>query len=122
MMPVTGTLTVGREHADPGMVVGNDAGMSRAHFRLVCVPGVDGVRLEDGNSKNGTFVNGRRVASDFLSNGAVIRAGESLFVFSELPREASNWLDCVAASTGDADSQVSLARAYAEAQGIARSD
>lgn len=116
MMPVMGTLAVGREHSEAGMVVSNDAGMSRTHFRLVCVPGVDGVRLEDGSSKNGTFVNGRRVTSDFLSNGAVIRAGESLFVFSELPREASNWLECAAASTGDADCQVSLARAFAEAQ------
>ncbi len=58
----------------------DDPWMSTNHFRLVC--GRDGGWvMEDLGSKNGTRVNGVRHARAILTDGAVIDAGRSFFVF-----------------------------------------
>jgi DNA-binding NtrC family response regulator len=79
--------TVGRDHlAELGVV---DDQMSRVHFTL---SGGARPNLADAGSRNGTFVNGERLARPTpLAAGAVARAGRSLFVFVEdlAPFEAS---------------------------------
>ena len=41
------------------------------------------MRLGDAQSRNGTFVNGKRIDSVLLAHGDVIRAGDSLLLFLE---------------------------------------
>jgi len=66
----------------------DDAGVSRRHARIV----VDGGRatLEDLGSKNGTFVNGTRVARPVrLTDGDRIQVGRATLVFRELSQVRS---------------------------------
>jgi len=66
----------------------DDAGVSRRHARIV----VDGGRatLEDLGSKNGTFVNGTRVARPVrLADGDRIQVGRATLVFRELSQVRS---------------------------------
>jgi len=58
--PLQGPLTIGRSPECDIHI--NDPGLSRVHARLV--PTEDGVRIEDLESTNGTFLNDRRVAKD----------------------------------------------------------
>lgn len=76
---LTGRTVVGRS---PGKGVRcDDRRMSRKHF-AVHRPRKDGPwRLEDAGTKNGTRVNGARVETAWLTDGSVIRAGDSIFVF-----------------------------------------
>jgi DNA-binding NtrC family response regulator len=56
-----------------------DPRLSRAHCRVTRVP--EALRVEDLESRNGTFINGRRVTRDYLAPGSVLRLGETLLVF-----------------------------------------
>jgi hypothetical protein len=56
----------------------HDPLMSRLHFSIEC--GADTGRIQDLNSSNGTWVNGRRVSDAVLKEGDEIRAGEMTFV------------------------------------------
>jgi DNA polymerase III delta prime subunit len=66
----------------------SDSRISGVHF---CIKSRgDGTVIKDLKSRNGTYVNGRRVIDkSSLENGAVIRAGRSLFVFQ---RDGANFL------------------------------
>src|SRR5512138_3505483 len=64
-------LTVGRDAANP--IVIDDPAVSREHAAIVSV-GNDHV-LEDLQSANGTFVNGKRVSRRILQHGDVIAFG-----------------------------------------------
>jgi len=70
-------IRVGRRAASVDMTVHQDAKMSGQHFQLEC----DGryCRLEDLGSRNGTFVNGRRVARTVIRDGDQILAGATIF-------------------------------------------
>jgi CheY-like chemotaxis protein len=60
----------------------DDDRVSRRHTRILVV-GPEEVRLEDLGSKNGTWVNGRRVATAELHNGDTIQIGnDTVFQFS----------------------------------------
>jgi hypothetical protein len=59
-------------------VFSHDPLMSRLHFSIEC--GADQGRIQDLNSSNGTWVNGRRVTLAVLKEGDEIRAGEMMFV------------------------------------------
>jgi pSer/pThr/pTyr-binding forkhead associated (FHA) protein len=75
------SLVVGRgEVAD---IPVNDASLSRAHFLLVRK--AQGFFVIDLKSENGTWIEGRRVNGQRLVPGQVIRAGQSLFYFSDQP-------------------------------------
>ena len=57
-----------------------DVKLSRDHFRIAWDARSRGYRIEDHGSRNGTFLDGRRVKRAVLCPGATIRAGDSLFV------------------------------------------
>src|SRR6266404_6427156 len=62
-----------------------DGRMSSRHARLQRVLGE--WMIEDADSKNGTFVDGKRVTSSPLADGALVELGHSFFIFREpLPR------------------------------------
>ncbi|TMA13811.1 MAG: sigma-54-dependent Fis family transcriptional regulator, partial [Deltaproteobacteria bacterium] len=62
-----------------------DGRMSSRHARLQRVLGA--WMIEDAGSKNGTFVDGKRVTTSPLADGALVELGHSFFVFREaLPR------------------------------------
>ncbi len=75
-------VTIGRgEGCDVRLM--RDPEVSRLHAQLERL-GDTWVVVDDGLSRNGTFVNGERVVGrDRLSNGDVIRCGESLLTFRD---------------------------------------
>jgi FHA domain-containing protein len=60
-----------------------DSHVSRRHA-ILAVRG-DGARILDDRSYNGTFVNGRRITIQYLSDGDVLRFGRAVFRFTEIP-------------------------------------
>lgn len=60
-------------------VVVDDAGVSRVHAEIRCSR--EGYCLVDGGSANGTSVNGARVAEQYLSDGDVIKVGDTVLIF-----------------------------------------
>jgi predicted component of type VI protein secretion system len=79
----TGELTLGRETTNPIAI--SDPEVSRRHARLVYQNGL--YALEDLNSTNGTFVNGRRLVGRYvLQPGDVINLGENVtLIFESTP-------------------------------------
>ncbi len=63
-------ISIGRQNAD---VLINDNTVSRLHALIISENG--NYFLQDNNSTNGTFVNGRRVSQSPLSPGDLIRLG-----------------------------------------------
>jgi pSer/pThr/pTyr-binding forkhead associated (FHA) protein len=59
-----------------------DSHVSRRHA-ILAVRG-DGTRILDDRSYNGTFVNGRRVTVQYLSDGDVVRFGRAVFRYTEI--------------------------------------
>ncbi len=76
-VPLMGSFTLGRgKGADQRLT---DGQASRIHCRLVAGP--EGCSVEDMGSRNGTFLNGRKVvAAEFLRPGDRLWIGESLIV------------------------------------------
>jgi DNA-binding NtrC family response regulator len=60
-----------------------DARMSRLHARCVWDACLSALRVGDAQSKNGTYVNGKRVESALLSHGDVLRMGDTLFLYAD---------------------------------------
>jgi pSer/pThr/pTyr-binding forkhead associated (FHA) protein len=73
------SLTVGRGEKVDARI--EDKEMSRQHF--VISPTGDGYVIQDQNSRNGTLVNGQRIAKSKLKPNDKIHAGQSHFVFVE---------------------------------------
>lgn len=78
-MNAAGSVTVGRD--GDWRLSENDLNVSRRHFTLTLTE--TGCSLHDGSangarSKNGTFVNSRRVTECYLRDGDEIRAGDTL--------------------------------------------
>jgi Nif-specific regulatory protein len=70
-------LTIGR-HSSNHLQLDDDR-VSRTHARLVCRGGR--WHIEDGGSRNGTFVNSQPVTQSVLESGDLIRIGERLVLF-----------------------------------------
>jgi DNA-binding NtrC family response regulator len=90
----TGVTAIGRGvPASEGIGIPEDSWASRVHAHLhVTTPRPDAaplLRIVDAQSKNGTFVNGARVAQRGLLDGDLIRVGDSFFVlrFEDLPHD-----------------------------------
>lgn len=78
--PIPGEVILGR--SNEASISVDDDRVSRRHTRILVV-GPDEVRLEDLGSKNGTWVNGRRVATADLRSGDTIQIGnETIFQFA----------------------------------------
>jgi serine/threonine-protein kinase len=60
-----------------------DGRVSRQHFTIS--EGKEGWCVEDAGSRNGTYVNGRRIARQTLRGGDLIRVGETFISFSTEP-------------------------------------
>lgn len=56
-----------------------DSRLSQLHARILATP--NGHLIRDEGSRNGTYVNGQLIQSQPLSDGDLIRAGDSLFLF-----------------------------------------
>ena len=76
--PVAGAASIGRTH-DNDIVV-NDVLASRHHARLLATG--QGLILEDLGSVNGTYVNGQRITSQPVGEGAVVTIGNTDLVVS----------------------------------------
>jgi pSer/pThr/pTyr-binding forkhead associated (FHA) protein len=63
-----------------------DEGLSRRHF-LILRDG-DGYLIKDLSSRNGTWVDGRRVFAEKLRHNDCILAGNTLFLFADPPAPA----------------------------------
>src|SRR6185312_5767816 len=72
-------------HVGRGLVADvrlEDSHVSRRHA-ILALRG-DGARILDDRSYNGTFVNGRRVTVQYLTDGDVVRVGRAVFRFTEV--------------------------------------
>ena len=78
------SVVVGR--SGQAQVSVEDEGLSRRHF-LIVYDG-EGYVLKDLSSRNGTWVDGRRVFAEKLHHNDRIRAGNTLFLFAD-PSEGS---------------------------------
>jgi pSer/pThr/pTyr-binding forkhead associated (FHA) protein len=77
-----GPVTIGRGNACD-VTLELDPEVSRLHAELERLGGT-WVVIDDGLSRNGTFVNGERIAGRHrLSNGDVLRCGDSLLTFRD---------------------------------------
>ncbi|MCA9515688.1 MAG: sigma 54-interacting transcriptional regulator [Myxococcales bacterium] len=77
-VPVDAPLLLGRDPGPKGVAL-LDPRVSSAH--LTIYPGDGGeLHFRDMNSKNGTFLNGHRVAAGVLSDGDCLRLGSTLLV------------------------------------------
>jgi transcriptional regulator with AAA-type ATPase domain len=76
------TLLFGRDVAGPGLSIA-DPSMSRLHARCVWDERMQGLRIGDTGSRNGIFLNGRRIESALLGHGDLVRIGETLLVYCE---------------------------------------
>lgn len=74
-------VMLGREVSDTGLCL-RDPGVSRVHAQCVWDARREGMYLTDMQSRNGMFVNGKPAREQLLSDGAVIRIGRSLLVYS----------------------------------------
>ncbi len=74
--PLCSPITIGRGEDNDWVLA--DSHVSRRHVSLL--PQGDGVRIRDHGSKNGTFVNGVRVAEGLLPVGARLTVGRTEFL------------------------------------------
>jgi len=75
-----GGMLLGRDEGTGVLGFPSDTRVSRHHAQLTVSESPWRVHLKDLNSKNGTFVNGRKVADAHLVDGDLIRFGESFLV------------------------------------------
>lgn len=79
-------LVVGRTPGPEAGAAINDPRMSAVHFKVTRVgKPLPMFELADLHSKNGTCVNGQKVASRYLEDGAVVRAGSTVMLFGPIP-------------------------------------
>ncbi|MDD9936692.1 MAG: sigma 54-interacting transcriptional regulator [Myxococcales bacterium] len=80
-------LTIGREASDASTLQLQHARVSRRHARIEA-EGSDRFLITDLESRNGTYVNGRRIASASIGPGDVIRIGSTLLLLQHLDARA----------------------------------
>ena len=95
-------VTIGRAHSNT--LVLDDAPVSRSHARIDC--GAERFVLTDCGSKNGSFVNSKRVEGQILADGDEIQIGDTMMVFEaaveELRVETCTYVETEAYATDSA--------------------
>ena len=76
-----GETTLGREVVGGAELFAGDTMVSRRHAILRISHAPWRIEIEDLDSKNGTFVNGRSMHTQFLVDGDLLRVGDTFFVF-----------------------------------------
>ncbi len=76
-------LVVGRAPGTGGLRI-DDGRASRSHFELKPATVGDAMRVRDLDSKNGTLLDGQRVDREYIDDGAVLRAGDTLLTVTRL--------------------------------------
>src|SRR4051794_41085757 len=87
-----GKNPIGRTLSDDGdgrrgLLLSEDKQVSRLHATVYLEAGV--VRVVDEQSRNGTSVNGQRIAESPLCEGDVLRIGNSFLILRNEPRTAT---------------------------------
>lgn len=83
-LPVSeGFIDIGRESDNDIQLL--DESVSRHHCKISNMPSV--CSIEDLNSSNGTFINGKRIVSASLKHGDEIRLGNCVLRFEEVDNE-----------------------------------
>jgi hypothetical protein len=82
--PGRGATPIGRQ-VERGISLPADRRASRHHATLHAGP-MGSLRLVDEQSRNGSFVNGRRVGEALLADGDVVAIGDSYLVVRAVPR------------------------------------
>ena len=77
-------LQLGREGQVEGPLGLNDGEVSKHHATLEWDAGAGTFALTDVGSRNGTFVQGARIARELLWPGSVVRLGASLLLYEEV--------------------------------------
>jgi transcriptional regulator with GAF, ATPase, and Fis domain len=90
-------LRLGRQGSVESFLAFDDSEMSRDHALVTYDDERSGYQITDLGSRNGLFVDGRRVEEHFLVDQAVIRAGRTLLLFEECESEATPWRSAPAA-------------------------
>jgi transcriptional regulator with PAS, ATPase and Fis domain len=85
---LTEDVTFGREPAG-GVTAIADRRASRRHLSVHVGRGAPAVFVEDHDSTNGTYVEGRRVTSERLEDGMVLRFGDTVCLLEERPGGAA---------------------------------
>jgi serine/threonine protein kinase len=80
-LPREGSVDAGRDSGCPVHIP--DGRVSRQHFAIK--PANGGWFVEDAGSRNGTYVNGKRISRHTLHGGDLIRVGETFITFSTEP-------------------------------------
>lgn len=104
VQPHDGAVTIGREL--PSQIRVNDPRISRTHIRIE--PAGDGWRLTDVESKNGTFVDGHRVASIPVDQALLVHLGNANGVAVQLntiPGETDDRLHTAIGHLGQDDAE-----------------
>lgn len=92
----TATITIGRRSSNDVALTG-DGEVSRLHARLELL-GEEWTLVDDGLSRNGTFVNGERLSRRRrLADGDALRLGSTSIVFRS-PRESTTAVTAVAST------------------------
>jgi DNA-binding NtrC family response regulator len=95
IIPLAEGLSIGRS-ADAGVDLAiNDRLLSRRHASVLLVGATKSCELVDHDSRNGSFVNGSRVARTHIPDGSVIRLGVTLFELTSDLEDNEDTLDDV---------------------------
>ena len=89
------TLTIGRHPTNDIVVSIPTVSVEHALIEAQMIEGRRVYRLVDRGSRNGTFVNGRRVSTHTLLNGDIIRIGDALGNSVSLTFQAGRVIDAV---------------------------
>jgi DNA-binding NtrC family response regulator len=76
-------LVIGRGPEGAKTLGVSDSRVSRNHAALRRHPATAEVIVHDCESRNGTFVDGRRVTEASLAHGSVVRIGDAVFIFTD---------------------------------------
>jgi DNA-binding NtrC family response regulator len=85
------TTRLGRNPPEPGDIELADPVVSKLHAEITWSPVRERYLLGDLRSSNGTYINGKRMGRELLSEGDILRVGDTVMRFVALDRAAAGW-------------------------------